>query len=126
MLILADPQMRKRPNPNVWDAENFSRSPQSSMPMEHEILDSTRSGQGGNPDRANYHGGGFPSHSSTGRHQDHAGLSGSGEAEDPGVSKATGQSTQGHGEDGSNSLNVFEAIGRWADAVKIMSKSLDR
>ncbi len=70
---------------------------------------------------------GDPSSFSAGPHQDLNGWSGCNEAE--GYNTSSGYTAAGSNrleEVSSGSGNVFEALGRWSDAVKLMSATMDR
>ncbi len=126
--------MRKRPHQNATDAsENYSRSHSSPPSVSNEDgLEGAKSGLGINADRINQQSNsGFqrPDLTSSGatRHnQDQNGWNGIGEAEEQSSHSATGQNSSVKVDDVTDSPNVFEAIGRWSNAVKLMSASLDR
>jgi hypothetical protein len=118
-----DPPFRKRPHAPVDAPEFFSRPYPSSGSIE-EGMDLSRSGQNlqAASDRIN-HTRGDPA----APYQDPIGWSGGNEAEGyntgPGFTTSTSTRLEAVS---SGSGNVFEALGRWSDVVKLMSANMDR
>ena len=118
---------RKRPHAHVWDApENYSRPYPSSGSIDQEGMDPSRGAQNfvSASDRINHARGDLSNCS----YQDANGLSGGGnETEGCNTSSGFAASTSNKLEEVSPSCgNVFEALGRWSDAIKLMSSNLDR
>jgi hypothetical protein len=96
------------------------------MSMDQDSVENSRLGHHGNADRSSQNDAGYPASepANGARLQEQIGRNG--EAEGSNGNSGPGKHVSNKFEDVSSSGNIFEAIGRWGDAVRIMSSSLER